>query len=157
MKQCYSSFVTQAQTQVADPMLRSRIVAAAVATAVAMSQPLPSGYVGQAGEYFTNNVMPAAMQTISDFNENLVFDTNSALQYMRQLWQLRYWSAFQQMQSISLAGSDFFGTFTGVDVVIPANVRELFDTNAKAIVSLSQFAADAILAHEAFRNSLHGE
>lgn len=149
MKQYYSDFVNQALSQVTDPLHRGRVVAAAVATAVAMSQPLPSSYTGAAGEYFINNVMPAAMRILSDFNENLVFDTHAALQYTRHLWQVRYWSAFQQFQSITLVGDDFFNTFTGVSVVIPKNMHELFDSNAKVIVSLSQFAADAISQHEA--------
>lgn len=146
MKQFYTDFVQQAQSQVPDALKRSRVVAAAVAVAISMSQSLPSGEVNHAGEYFTNQVMPAAMRIISEFNESMVFDTHAALQYTRQLWQLRYWSAFQQMQAVKLVGNDFFGSFTGVNVLVSDAFRALVDENAQVVTSLSHFASDAILA-----------
>jgi hypothetical protein len=149
MKQFYMDFVQQAQSQVPDAMLRSRVVAAAVAVAISMSQSLPSGEVSHAGEYFTNQVMPAAQRIISEFNENLVFDTHAALMYTRQLWQLRYWSAFQQMQSVKLVNNDFFGSFTGVNALIADNFRVFMGENAEVVTNLSYFATDAIGAQAA--------
>jgi len=144
MKQHYIEFVTQAQHQVVEPLLRSRIIAAAVAVAVAQANPLPSSEVSHAGEYFTNQVMPAAMNAISEFNENVVFDTRYALDIVRQLWQLRYWTAFQQTENIILKGECFFSSYTGIDVVISDAVRAFMDQNAKTVVSLSLFAGDAL-------------
>lgn len=146
MKQHYSEFVAQAQSQVQEPLHRGRVMAAAIALAISMTQPLPSSEVGHPGEYFTNHVMPAAMEIISCFNENAVFDTHTTLAYVRQLWQLRYWSAFQQSQALKVIDGDFFGSLTGVKTVIADNFRVFLNENATVVANLSYFATDAIRA-----------
>jgi hypothetical protein len=146
MKQLYQDFIAQAQSQVQEPLHRGRVVAAAVALAITTSQSLPSSEVGHPNEYFTNHVMPAAMATISAFNEAMVFDTHAALGYVRQLWQLRYWSAFQQNQAVKIVNGDFFGSYTGVNTVIADNFRVFLNENADVVANLSYFASDVIRA-----------
>jgi len=146
MKQYYQEFFGQAQHQIQEPLHRGRVIAAAIALAISTSQALPSSEVGHPSDYFTNHVMPAAMETISCFNESMVFDTHAALDYVRQLWQLRYWSAFQQSQAVKIINGDFFGSFTGVNTVISDNFRVFLNENADVVASLSYFATDVIRA-----------
>jgi len=149
MKELFHQFDAQARHQIQDSLLRSRIIAAAVATAIAQSQPLPSSEVAHASEYFTNHVMPAAMSIISEFNESIVFDTAATLDQTRMLWQLRYFSAYRPNHQLLLGEGNFFTAFTGIDVIVSDNFYAFMNSNAAAVVNLSLFATDIIRSQAA--------
>lgn len=72
---------------------QSRIVATAVALAVSSTAPLPSSQVESLVEYYSGQVLPNAMLTISEFGETVVFASKTALEYTQTFWKMRYYAA----------------------------------------------------------------
>lgn len=145
MKPQYIEFLNQANRVVADPLIRSQVIAAAVAVALARSTNLPSSEVENAEGYFTGQLLPVIQRQISAFNEEVVFDTTACLSQTRQLWHLRYGSAFGvagMLPPECTAG--FFDSFTGVDRFIDDKFKVFACENGAAIASLSSFALGVI-------------
>jgi hypothetical protein len=72
---------------------QGRIVAMAVALAVAATAPLPSTPVDDASEYFLQQVNQQAIELISELNESVIFASKLALEFTQQFWKQRYYSA----------------------------------------------------------------
>lgn len=144
MKMQHLNIIAQAEQQVQDSVLRSKVIAAALATAIARTMSLPSAEVEHAGTYFSEQVMPMAMRTISEFNESMVFDARLAFDYTRQLWKLRYASAYNVVPAPPAGNGDFINSFTGANVCIAPNFRCFLEENALTVASLSQFFASTL-------------
>lgn len=140
MKTEMLDFVAQAEQQVTDASLRAKVIATAIAVALATSQHLPSSEVENASAYYNTQVMPAVTRAVSLFNEVIVFDARSAVDQARQLWQLRYASAFGTPILDYNQEGNFFDKFLGINTYISDTLRCHVDAHQKAIISLSQFA-----------------
>lgn len=147
-KQC-NDLMNQADYQVADATLRTKVLTAAIALAVVDTLSLPSGQVGDSSDFYNNQILPGVMGTVSDFNECVVFDTRACLEQIRNLWKVRYNCAYRPCSTVLSVGSSFVGSFTGAATALSNDYLAFADVNVGAIISLAQFAGTALMAYQA--------
>ena len=138
-------FVAQAERLVPNPSLRSKVIASAIAAAIATKQSLPSTEVEYSAGYYVQQVLPAVMALVSAFNEEVVFNTTDCLAQTSALWRVRYTAAHGPYRFIvGLDGCNFLDNFTGVSVMVSKQQREHFDANCNAIGELTMFASNVL-------------
>lgn len=75
------------------PADQNRLVAVAVALAVASYVQIPSPQVKNPMVFFADQVFAAASEKISTINESVCFGAKAALDYAQTFWKLRYYAA----------------------------------------------------------------
>lgn len=136
MKLSYIEFNKQVDCIVTNAPDRSRIVAAAIALAVALAAPLPSSEVSDATNHYQMNVQLAVRQKIYAMNEGAVFDAKGAEELARQFWLLRYHTLFPKDVNFMYQQYGFFDTMMGVSVIVPPEGCEFVNQYKREIFSL---------------------
>jgi hypothetical protein len=109
-----NEFNKLANAVITDATQRSRIIAAAVATAVAGQASLPTAPVDTPAIYFAGTVMQAAAKAVSSVNEKIIFDCKLAVEWARVLWLVRYGAAHPVAKPIFGTSHSFFESTMGV-------------------------------------------
>lgn len=144
MKTSFLGLQRTADTVIKSPLDRSRIVAAAVAVAVAAQVGLPSSPVEDASLYYTQQALARLEATLGEFNENLVFDLSLALQYARQFWMTRYRAAHPEASSFVMSSCGFFETLSGVPLHVSPQDVQFLNANKDAVLQLAAAAAGVL-------------
>jgi len=120
--------VQQMEGLVPDAVIRPKVIAAVVATAVAYGLSIPSAKVDSPISHYVQTNFTGVMNTLSDINEKIVFDLKYAESLVRSIWHVRY-NACHLPAGCFLAGKyDFFCSMIGVDNVISeADYAMLFE------------------------------
>ena len=126
-------FLKQAQKQVPDAVERNKIVACAVAVALAKTQDIPTAPVEDAGSHYVNNISPRLRMQLSAFNEGVVFDIRYSNEVVRALWMLRYFACHGTKVQMYKPENSFAENFTGASQTIPPDVASVLDKNQMAI------------------------
>ena len=92
------------RTIVKTPADQGRIIAVAVAQAVAAKATLPSTEleVGSLAAYYTTNVQPMANEAIDCFGNATIFAQKTAAEYALIFWKMRYYAAHPASCPITL-------------------------------------------------------
>lgn len=141
MKTKFIAFHGQADRLITDPTKRSEILAAAIARAIANVQPLPSSAVDSAVNYFNTQVLPNVRNAVSDWNESMVFNTKSALDFARSFWMIRYNAAHPNARPLYDSPYDFFCTTMGVNGYISEVQYNFLNEQKETILALSTSAS----------------
>ena len=142
MKPIYQSFNKNTDMMVGNPVNRARIIAAALAKAMCDLCPLPTSPVEGPSSYFNLQVLPALRPTVSDWNENMVFDARSCVDLIRAFWLLRYTAAHPISRPVYALDKSFFESIMGVGTFIASDTAVFFEENKQAILFLSTCAAE---------------
>lgn len=118
MNLTYNGLNEAAKLLPAAPELRNKIMAAGIACAVAARLPLPSGEVADVSEFWNYQACGLANDPLSDILEGVVFDLNTAIDFTRTFWMLRYSAAYPRKQFMYADNSPygFFDTLAGVSL-----------------------------------------
>jgi hypothetical protein len=125
---------------------RVRILAAAIAVALATSACIPSTEVDSPEAHYTAQIEPALKDAMCYFNEGLVFDYAACQAYTRQFWSVRYKAAHPMSRPLFAVQLGFFETLLGVDTFIEAELLTFLNTNAACIFRLATEASAALAA-----------
>lgn len=109
--------------------VRGSIVAAAVASAVANTLPLPTEPVVSPEAYFKQNLQINAAAMISGFNEVAVLNYEQACENVRRFWILRYFAAHGR-PSHNYYNDSFAENFSGLNYVFSSDELLVLDKNA---------------------------
>lgn len=114
-----------------------KVLAYAVATAIASNGPLPSSPVDSPSGYYADNVAASFNSLISEFNENIIIDVSLASATARSLWTLRYQTVHTPLLALYSKKWDFFCGFTGVELVFSDQDYVEMTKYKKEILSLA--------------------
>lgn len=154
MKQEFIPFNQSADLNVTDTTQRGKIIALAVAHALANLAALPSSAVESPASHFNLQVAPEARSMISLWNENAVFDAKACLEYMRSFWMLRYAAVHPITRPLySAENCSFFEATMGVGMYVPTELQPYLNQYKNQILFLSTSAAEVIFA---MREQQHG-
>lgn len=141
MNPMYNSFKKDADRQVIDPSNRGKIIAAALAKALADLQHLPSSQVESPSNYFNTQVLPGIRVIISHWNENMVFDARSCVDHVRVFWMMRYTAAHPITRPIYSLERSFFECIFGVNTFVAPDTAVFLEANKQSILYLATCAA----------------
>lgn len=144
MKAQYLPFIQAADLHIKDAGSRSRILAAAVATAVANGLALPTTEVENVSSHFAQTLQMAVSRQIAEFNENVVFDLPYAVNLVRALWLIRYTAAHPSSKPVFGGDCSFFETFVGVHLYIDDETCCFLSENKAAIYIVAMAACDIL-------------
>ena len=145
MNSTYLGFNNAVNQLTSDSIQRSKIVAAAIAYAIATLAALPSSPVDSASNHFNMTVLPEARNIISDFNENLVFDCRDAVDQVRAFWMMRYTATHPLRTPIFSVERTFFENIIGVETFASPDFYEFVNKHKVDILSLYVVAAGIIV------------
>lgn len=91
---------------------RSKIIAHALALALSRRLPLPSSENMDIDSYYTLQLLGTVRDTLSGFNEEVIFDLRCALELTRQFWMMRYSNVYPDMTWMDMQRG-FFDIVTG--------------------------------------------
>lgn len=149
MKPHYIAFNAAADTAIGDSLLRSRILAAGLALAMANTAELPSSMVENPSLHFSSHVQTAANGTLSAMNEALVFDCKAACEQLRGFWLLRYTAAHPVSRPVYTLGGNFFESICGAGSFLAPEVLDFINANHHAILMVAMAAAQLLEAIKA--------
>ena len=118
-----------------DSQTSCRIVALAVAAAVAATLPLPSASVDSPVAFFQAQGAMEAQQRLGEYNEAAVVDCRLAIDLVQKFWMLRYNTAHSALSPIAVDGS-FFTGFTGAARLLAPDDIVFMDANAREILTI---------------------
>ena len=146
----YLDFGRTADRVVTDPSNRSRILAVAVGIALASKLPLPSLQLEVSPEnYFGTVVGLGAMDHISRFNEEVIFDTRYCREVVRTFWLLRYAAAYPGAQFFAPPTLGFVDSVVGATLYLAPEMHEFCNEHKEAIFDLVREALAVIKVTEA--------
>jgi len=144
MNSKYLGFNNAVNQLTTDSIQRSKIVAVAVAYAVATMAALPSSPVDSASNQFSMSVLPEARNIISDFNENMVFDCRESVDAVRSFWLMRYTAAHPLSTPLFSVERSFFENIIGVETFVSPDFYEFVNKYKTEILRLYIVAAGII-------------
>lgn len=134
------------------PTDQGRIVAAAVAQAVAARAPLPSTQLeeGGIGSFYATNVAPYVNEAISAFGEATLFATKTSAEWAQSFWKMRYFAAHPAACPLTLnsyhrslecadaiSKYDLVTLFAGGSLVLTEEVYNFINQYKAEIISLA--------------------
>ncbi len=137
MKAIYTPFLRAADATVKDASVRSRVLAAAVAVAVANGLALPTSAVDNVAAHFAANEQMGVARKIADVNESVVFDLAFSVELARSLWLVRYNAAHPVAKPIFSGPASFFEVFSGADRHIDETTCCFLTEHKQAIFTLA--------------------
>ncbi|MNU19703.1 hypothetical protein D3C71_79360 [compost metagenome] len=146
MKVQYLPLIQAADLHITDAGARSRIIAAAVASAIANSLALPTTEVENVSSHYAQTLQIPVSRQVAEFNENVVFDLPYAVNLVRALWLIRYTAAHPSSKPIFGGECSFFETFIGVSLYVDAETCCFLTEHKKAICVLAMGACDILCA-----------
>lgn len=144
MNPIYSNFDKNASGYV-EAGSRAKVIALALALALSQIAIVPSSEVDNPSAHFNMQVMPAANDVMSNFNENMVFDCRAAIDYFRMFWLIRYTAAHPFASPDYSAMSGFFECLFGVERFVPQELHDFMHKYKDKIFMLAQDARIIIL------------
>lgn len=84
-----------AQANTLDNQDRAKLVAVAIARAIALRLPLPTSPVGNLRTYYALNFDQMVIDVVAGFNESMIIDTNETLTQTFNFYRLRYDMVFE--------------------------------------------------------------
>jgi hypothetical protein len=146
----YLDFARNADRLVTDPSNRGRILATAVGIALASKLPLPSLQLDISPEnYFNTQVGLGAMDYISRFNEEIIFDTRYCREVVRAFWLLRYAAAYPGAQFNAPPTLGFVDSVVGATLYLAPEMHQFCNDHKDAIFALVREALLVIKVTEA--------
>lgn len=109
----YLEFIRCINEFEAAPGDRSCVIAQGVAMAIARHIPLPSAPVEAPTSYYTFTNLQSAKDLIAQFNEQVVFNVQEAVEAVRQFWMLRYNAAHPPVFPVINPGMGFYDNVLG--------------------------------------------
>lgn len=138
----FSSSVDRARVA---PLERGRVIAAAIASAMASSMALPSTSVDNAQNYYATQLQIGANRLLAELAENLPFDRKAAVEYVRALWLVRYGFAYPSGVAVFDPAASFFDTMGGVPNIVAPETYAFLNTNKEAILLLGHAAKELLV------------
>ena len=108
--------------------IRSAVVAAAVASAVAQTLEIPSSKVVSPEAYFNTTHALKAREVIGDFNNVAVLNYDRACDLVRRFWILRY-TALHGSVAYNFTNGCFAECVTGIKYVLSPEDLKILDEN----------------------------
>ena len=127
----YMPYVRATSSIQLDIKTKEKVVAYAVACAVAACLPIPTSPVDSALSYFNATHDMTARAQLGDFNEQFVMNTGMATEMVRQFWMYRYNVVHQNLNTI--ADGDFLCAMTGAKIIFSDNQIEFMNENSVAM------------------------
>ena len=90
MKKPFVPYASQAANLNTPVAVRGRILATAVALAIACRIPVPSEELDSPSDHYSNHIEATALRIISQFNEATILDLAYAKQLGKVFWEQRY-------------------------------------------------------------------
>lgn len=144
MKPQFLSFNSTADQVITDATVRSAILAAGIALAVANSASLPSSQANGATNYFNLQVKADTNHLLSHFNENVVFDIRAAVDHVQTYWMIRYTAAYPSRRVVYSDACGFFDCLNGVNLHVSEEKAAFLNTHKRAILLIAAAAAEVI-------------
>ncbi len=144
MKTIYINYSERVNALVTDAGMRSKFVALSVAFAAAAVCDLPSSPVENPTMHYSNTAQSRVRAILSDFNENVVFDVGSAIDYARQFWMLRYNAAHPFGIPLSTAEDGFFQSIVGAHFYMSPDLLKLLNEHGQCVLILAFSAREII-------------
>lgn len=132
----FAAFNASCNKAIPDALVRPRIVAAAVALAVATQASLPTSAVDNVTLHFSTQVMQPMHSEVSRLNEELIFDARQACDYTRMFWMVRYNAAHPVIRAAFDSGFSFFDNLNGVAFAASPEAVEFFNKYKNDILAL---------------------
>lgn len=135
MKQSHMPYIKAVARLCQDSVTKTQIVAAAVATATAISLPMPSTPVESPEAYYASTCAMLSHGEVGEYNEEAVLDVPMALEMTRNFWLLRY-NALHQTVLVPPTHGSFFMGFTGASRFFSPSEIHLLNDFADEIFSI---------------------
>ena len=137
-----------ADSVIADPTNRSKVLGAAIALAVAAIGNLPTSPVDNVAEHYAHQVATDARRWVGEFNEQFVIDSKAVADQARTYWMLRYTAAHPLTVPVySLnKGHGFFDAIIGVGLYVDDDQYALLNKHRSQILALAAHAQATIAA-----------
>ncbi len=138
-------FIRQSNTLVTDSLDRAKIVASAVAVALACAQDIPTSPVQDPAAFYINTISPRMRSQMSAFNEGAVFDIRYALELARGLWLTRYFACHGVQTKMYKPENTFLENFTGAAQAVPPDMQAMLNRYQVAVGLLSTSVASIMV------------
>lgn len=138
-------FIRQSNTLVTDALDRSKVVASAVAVALASAQDIPTSPVQDPAAFYINTISPRMRSQISAFNEGAVFDIRYSLDLARGLWLTRYFACHGVQTKMYKPENTFLENFTGAAQAVAPDIQALLN-KYQAPIGLLATSVSTIMA-----------
>lgn len=142
MKQPFFGYVSAASELNTPVTVRGRILASAIALAVACRLQVPSNELSDPAEYYTNHIEPTVLRVVCQFNEQTIVDLKYAGQLAKLFWQQRY-DVLHECPRLDTNPS-FFGSVFSVNTYFSDAEVEFFDQNQKQIAKIYNVACPLV-------------
>jgi hypothetical protein len=134
----YIDFMQSLRARVKQATAVDKVVAFCVGVAVAKMLPISSEDSASAAERYDTTLTHTADQSFSKFNENCVFDIDTAREVCRGLWLIRSAASNDSANLIiPNTGGSFTDVFFGTRLHLSADTVRFLDQNAEAIAAMA--------------------
>lgn len=144
MNTTYLAFGQRADTLIANPLDKQRVLAHAFGLAAAHTLDVPSSPVVNPESHFTVNLAAQAQRDLSCLGEQVIFDCRLACEFARAVWMLRYTNVHPPRMSTLPRQYGFFDTIQGVGFFIAEDTHKFVNEHKDAILALAGDAADCL-------------
>ncbi|EKD22682.1 MAG: hypothetical protein ACD_84C00012G0003 [uncultured bacterium] len=144
MKLKFLPFYEESGRQNTDPTQTAKIHAAALAFAIANMVHIPTSMVENPASHFNLQLLPGINQTVSEWNEEIVFDARECIEQARAFWLIRYTAAHPNSRVIYSFDHSFFETMIGVNMFVSSDFAKFLDTYKAPVLSLAVLATTII-------------
>ena len=123
---------------------KSKVLAAALATALSRHIALPSGDVEFPDTYYTQNLAINVIGQIGDINEKVLLDVHFAKDLTKNLYMVRLAAAYPKAQIAPVSPFDFFCTYSNVHMRVDQTTYEFLAKYKTQILNLSNQFCEVI-------------
>lgn len=140
MKTIFLGFQNTADACIKDASVRGKIIAAAVAVAVASKLGLPSAAVDNPADYFEQQLRETARSLVGEFNEAMTFDFRGSCALVRSYWLVRCSAAYPLNAAVFGARYGYFDALCGVGMHVEPDHYEFANRYKSEILALAGVA-----------------
>ena len=139
MKAQYLPLLEAADKSITDVNARARVLAVAIASAVSLTALLPSTAVESPSSFYITSVAERTRSMLSEFNENMVFDLQYALEAAQVLWMVRYGAAHPRPVALVDCACSLFEIQSGAAHYVSPELRAFTEAHKQTITRLIPF------------------
>lgn len=144
MRAKYIGFNNSLKSYNLDSKTATKVLAIAIALGLSEDLALPSSPADTPASYFNLTHSGHLNKTISEWNENVIFDAKLTMEMVRNFWTIRYYAAYPKERPTTMANTamSMYSAMFTVGFFISPEIEDLFSNNASTIFLISRAVVD---------------
>ncbi len=144
MNTTFLAFGQRADSLIANPLDKQRVLAHAFGQAAAYATDVPSSPVTNPESHYVVNVAAQVQRDLSCLNEQVIFDCRLACEFARSIWLLRYHAVHPQRLSSLPRQYGFFDSTLHVGLFVSEDTHKFVNEHKDAILALAGDAGECL-------------